>query len=47
MRYSGLPVVEEALTVHKGWGTGWSNLEPKDYYDFVLVGGGGHLISST
>ncbi len=47
MRYSGLKVIKEALTGHKGWTPAWRDPEPKPSYDFVIIGGGGHGLATA
>jgi len=47
MRYSGLKVIKEALTGHKGWRPAWRNPEPKAQYDVVIIGGGGHGLATA
>lgn len=47
MRYSGLKVIKEALTGHKGWRPAWRNPEPKAKYDVVIIGGGGHGLATA
>ncbi|OUS36647.1 sarcosine oxidase subunit beta [Rhodobacterales bacterium 56_14_T64] len=47
MRYSGLKVIKEALTGHKGWKPTWHNPEPKAKYDVVIIGGGGHGLATA
>lgn len=47
MRYSGLKVIKEALTGHKGWGPVWRDPEPKSQYDIVIIGGGGHGLATA
>ncbi|WP_170605539.1 sarcosine oxidase subunit beta family protein [Ruegeria arenilitoris] len=47
MRYSGFRVIKEALTGHKGWTPAWRDPEPKNEYDFVVVGGGGHGLATA
>ncbi len=47
MRYSGIRVIKEALSGHKGWGPVWRNPEPKPHYDFVIIGGGGHGLATA
>ena len=42
MKYSGLRVIKEALTGHRGWGPAWRDPEPQKSYDYVIIGGGGH-----
>ena len=47
MRYSGLKVVTEGLFGNKGWKPAWRDPAPKDDYDAVIIGGGGHGLSTA
>ncbi|SFT93982.1 sarcosine oxidase subunit beta family protein [Sedimentitalea nanhaiensis] len=47
MRYSGLRVIKEALTGHKGWKAAWRDPEPQPSYDYVIIGGGGHGLATA
>jgi sarcosine oxidase subunit beta len=47
MRFSGLKVLKEGLTGNKGWGPHWRDPEPKPEYDIVIIGGGGHGLSTA
>ena len=47
MRYSGFKVFTEGLTGNKGWKPVWRDPEPKAEYDIVLIGGGGHGLSTA
>lgn len=47
MRYSGFKVFTEGLTGNKGWKPVWRDPEPKGEYDIVLIGGGGHGLSTA
>ncbi|AKO96126.1 sarcosine oxidase, beta subunit family, heterotetrameric form [Marinovum algicola DG 898] len=47
MKYSGLRVIKEALTGHRGWGTAWRDPEPQKSYDYVIIGGGGHGLATA
>ena len=47
MGYSGWRVFKEGLTGHKGWKPVWRDPEPKAEYDIVLIGGGGHGLSTA
>ncbi|HHB81053.1 MAG TPA: FAD-dependent oxidoreductase, partial [Aliiroseovarius sp.] len=47
MKYSGLKVIKEALTGHKGWTPVWRDPDPKPHYDIVIIGGGGHGLATA
>ncbi|MDB2390131.1 sarcosine oxidase subunit beta family protein [Alphaproteobacteria bacterium] len=47
MRYSGFQVIKEALTGHKGWTQAWRSPEPKEHYDIIVIGGGGHGLATA
>ena len=47
MRYSALKILTQALTGNKGWKPVWRDPEPKPEYDFIIVGGGGHGLSTA
>ena len=47
MRYSGLKVITQGLLGNKGWGPAWRSPEPKAEYDAIIIGGGGHGLSTA
>ncbi|WP_170389727.1 sarcosine oxidase subunit beta family protein [Ruegeria arenilitoris] len=47
MRFSGFRVLKEGLTGNKGWTAHWRDPEPKAEYDIVIIGGGGHGLSTA
>jgi len=47
VRYSALRLLKEGLTGNKGWTPLWRSPEPKPEYDAVIIGGGGHGLSTA
>ncbi|WP_323006656.1 sarcosine oxidase subunit beta family protein [Pseudorhodobacter sp.] len=47
MRYSGLKVISQGLLGNKGWKPVWRNPAPKPGYDAIIIGGGGHGLSTA
>ena len=47
MRFSGLRILKEGLTGNKGWGAHWRDPKPKSHYDAIIIGGGGHGLSTA
>lgn len=47
MRFSGWKVIKEGLSGNKGWGAHWRDAQPKAEYDAIIIGGGGHGLSTA
>ncbi len=47
MRYSAFQVLKEGLTGNKGWKPAWRDPEPRQHYDVIIVGGGGHGLATA
>ncbi len=46
-KYSAFRLFREGLRGHKGWKPAWRDAEPKDRYDAVVIGGGGHGMATA
>ena len=47
MRFSGWQVLRQGLGGNKGWKPQWRTPDPKPEYDIIIIGGGGHGLSTA
>ncbi len=47
MNYSIWEIIRQGLSGNKGWKPVWREPEPKPEYDIVIIGGGGHGLSTA
>lgn len=47
MRFSILSLAANALSGHRKWTPSWRDATPRDGYDIVIVGGGGHGLATA
>jgi heterotetrameric sarcosine oxidase beta subunit len=47
MRFSLFSLAANALKGHRDWGPIWRDAAPRDHYDIVIIGGGGHGLATA
>jgi sarcosine oxidase subunit beta len=46
-KYSVFAVAREAMRAHKGWEKQWASPEPRERYDVIIIGAGGHGLGTA
>ena len=46
-KYSIFSIAKNALSGHKGWPKMWRSPEPREFYDVIIIGGGGHGLGTA
>ena len=46
-KYSVFAIAREAMRGHKGWEEQWASPDPRNEYDVVIVGAGGHGLATA
>ncbi|MCU9840550.1 sarcosine oxidase subunit beta family protein [Ruegeria sp. WL0004] len=47
MKFSAFRILKEGLTGNRGWTPHWRSPDPKPAYDAIIIGGGGHGLSTA
>ena len=47
MRYSIFNLIRQTFSGHRGWPPAWRDATPKDAYDVIIIGGGGHGLATA
>ncbi|PWJ82435.1 N-methylglutamate dehydrogenase subunit A precursor [Pseudaminobacter salicylatoxidans] len=47
MKYSIFSLAKAAMSGHRGWTRAWRDPVPKDRYDVIIIGGGGHGLATA
>jgi len=47
MRYSFLNLLRQSFSRHRGWTPAWRDAVPREAYDVIIIGGGGHGLATA
>ncbi|MCJ8337860.1 MAG: sarcosine oxidase subunit beta family protein [Pseudomonadales bacterium] len=47
MKYSIFSLISQGLRGHSGWSPAWRRATPKPHYDVIIIGGGGHGLTTA
>src|SRR5437879_1526043 len=47
VRYSSINIIRQAFSGHRHWEPAWRKAQPKQSYEVVIVGGGGHGLATA
>ena len=46
-KYSIFSIAKNAFKGHKDWPKMWRSPEPREFYDVIIIGGGGHGLGTA
>ncbi|MCP3687745.1 MAG: FAD-dependent oxidoreductase, partial [Gammaproteobacteria bacterium] len=46
-KYSIFSLARNAMSYHQNWSAAWRSPEPKQQYDAIIIGGGGHGLATA
>ena len=46
-KYSVFNLIKNAFNNHEGWEVAWKDPAPKNEYDVIIIGGGGHGLATA
>ena len=46
-QYSIFSLIKNAFSYHENWAKAWGDPEPKNEYDILIIGGGGHGLATA
>jgi len=46
-KYSAFSLIKNAFSYHQNWDVAWRDPEPKNEYEVIIIGGGGHGLATA